>query len=440
LTKDLLKQFEKEVKKCILCGACQSVCPVYIENPDETQVARGRMALLDSVLSGKLELTDHLNDILSSCIGCKACSAQCPAGSSADLANLAAKIILSREKGLPFYQKLISRQIFSNPGILTTSAHLMDIMGRKLYTPLSRVRPIRPLLPYVQNGAARQIPPASAKPFRKRRLVNCPTSEPKGRVALFYGCAVDLFFPHWGESAIRILNRAGFEVIVPENMTCCGAPMLFMGDYETAGKAMKTNLAALTAYETDAVITLCATCGYMLRELYPKFFQESSADPLPGKVMDLQEFLISKNLMKDLILNEETRPLLRVTYHDPCHLNHGMGVREAPRVILKSLPGVEFVEMQDADRCCGGGGLFSMSHYDLSLKIGRHKVERIRETEAEVVATACPSCMIHLTDLLKRAGLKTRVLHVSELLNSALRVSDTAFAAISPFSDKRSKK
>ncbi|MEK6777931.1 MAG: (Fe-S)-binding protein [bacterium] len=440
MTKDLLKQFEEEIKKCILCGACQSVCPVYAETLDEVQVARGRMALLNAVLSGELELTDHLNDIVSSCIGCKACSAQCPAGSSADLANLAAKNVLGREKGLPFYEKFISRQIFSNSGALTASAHLLDIMGRRLYTPLSRIRPIHPLLPYMRNGTARRIPQTAGKLFRKRHHANRLSSKPRGRVVLFYGCAVDLFFPHWGESAIRILNQAGFEVIVPKEMTCCGAPMLFMGDAETARKSMETNLAAIGDAGPDAVVTLCATCGSMLRELYPKFLQNKDADPLSGKVVDLQEFLISRNLLNDVMFTEEIRSPLRVTYHDPCHLNRGMGVREAPRTILKNLPGVEFIEMRDADRCCGGGGLFSMSHYDLSLKIGRHKAERIRETGADVVATACPSCIIHLTDLLERAGLKIRVMHVCELLDLALRIPDPGLAALSHSSNKGSSK
>jgi glycolate oxidase iron-sulfur subunit len=310
-------------------------------------------------------------------------------------------------------------------------------MAKYLYAPLAKIRLIHPILPYVPGGTARHIPQMAKKPFRKRRHTNRLSSKPRGRVALFYGCAVDLFFPHWGESAIRILNHAGFEVIVPENMTCCGAPMLFMGDTEAAGKGMETNLAVISAAEPDAVITLCATCGSMLRELYPKFFQSKEADSLSEKVMDLQEFLISQNLLKDVIFNEEARPLLRVTYHDPCHLNRGMGVRDAPRTILHSIPNIEFVEMRDADRCCGGGGLFSLSHYDLSLKIGRHKVERIRETQAEVVATACPSCIIHLTDLLERAGSKTRVMHVCELMDLALRISDTSLAA--PVPNSRSK-
>jgi glycolate oxidase iron-sulfur subunit len=183
---------------------------------------------------------------------------------------------------------------------------------------------------------------------------------------------------------------------------------------------MKTNLTALSHPEVEAVITLCATCGSTLKDLYPKLFPGEETEALAGKIMDFQEYLLSKNPALVDGSRSEKRSSLRVTYHDPCHLNRGMGVRDAPRTLLKNLPGVTYVEMEEADRCCGGGGLFSLSHYDLSLKIGRRKVERIIESGADVVATACPSCQMHLTDLLQREGLGIRVAHVCELLDEAL--------------------
>ncbi len=417
---DLLQQIAHETEKCTLCGACQAVCPVYSESMDETQVARGRIALLNAVLTGELDLTDRLNEILATCIGCKACSAHCPSGAAGDVANLAAKLTIGQEKGLPFYKKLLSRQLFSKPGMLSVSTQLLDIMGNKIYTPLAGIRSMRPALPYIRNGIPRNIPPLKGIPFHERNHNNLLHSKPLGQVALFYGCAIDRFYPEWGDSAVRILNQAGYEVVIPQEPVCCGAPVLFMGDLKTAKKLMEKNLAALSGEDLDCVITLCATCGHTLRELYPTLFQKEKTDLLSRKVMDLQEFLITRDLWEELEIDDRGRPALRVTYHDPCHLNRGMGIREAPRKILQNLPGIDFVEMKDADRCCGGGGLFSLSHYDLSLKIGRHKVERICETGAEIVATACPSCTIHLTDLLNRKNLDIRVVHVSELIDRSL--------------------
>jgi glycolate oxidase iron-sulfur subunit len=429
MTQELIQHFSEEVEKCVLCGACQAVCPVYAERLDEKQVARGRMALLRTVLSGELPLTDELNEIVATCIGCKACSAHCPKGAASDLANLAAKITLAGEKGLPFYRKILARQIFSKPGILSASSRLLHVMGTKIYTPLAGIPFMHPALPYIRNGTPRSIPPLGKPSFREGNHTNHLQSEPRGRVALFYGCAVDQIYPAWGESAIRILNRAGFEVIIPREQACCGAPLIFMGDLTSAEKMVETNLHALNMKDLDAVITLCATCGSTLKELYPRFFERDGIEEVSSKIMDLQEFLIAHSL--PIEMEDRDRKPLKVTYHDPCHLKRGMGVHEEPRQILQSLPGVQFIEMKDADRCCGGGGLFSLSHYDLALKIGRHKVERIRESGAEVVATACPSCSIHLADLLHREDLNIPVVHVCELLGRSLEQPESQEPLIS---------
>ncbi|NOY54238.1 MAG: (Fe-S)-binding protein [Deltaproteobacteria bacterium] len=411
---------KEEAGKCILCGACQSVCPVYAELLDESQVARGRMALLKAVFAGKLTETDRLDRILSACIGCKACSAQCPAGSQADSANLAAKLRIRRSEGLPYYQKILSRQVFSRAKLRSAFAGLLDLLGRKIYAPLSHHRGFQSALPYVRNGKGRNIPRHSATPFHKRPFLPPVTGVLKGKVTLFYGCAVDTFYPQWGKEAVTLLHHAGIEVEVPETQSCCGAPLLFMGDREGAARMAKQNLAALSGMNTEAVITLCATCGSTLKELYPKLFPGKTPETLAGRIMDFQEYWIQKGLPIPSIKEKpDNSPPLRVTYHDPCHLNRGMGIREAPRTILQHLPGIEYIEMEDADRCCGGGGLFSLRHYDLSLKIGRHKVDRIVESGADIVATACPSCQIQLEDLLRRAGLDTRVVHVCELLHGS---------------------
>jgi len=414
---ELLEKFSQEAEKCILCGACQSVCPVYAEVLDESKVARGRMALLKAVLADNLEVTNRLERILSTCIGCKACSAQCPTGSQADFANLAAKLRISRSKGLPDYQKLLSRQVFSRPKLRSASGRILDILGRRVYEPLSHHRTLQFALPYIRGGKGRMIPRRTIPPFHKRTPFPPVKGGVKGKVVFFYGCAVDTLYPHWGEEALAFLHRSGIDVEVPEGQSCCGAPLLFMGDLKGAEKMAERNLSALTGTDAETIITLCATCGSTLKGLYPRLFPGEASETLAGRIMDFQEYWMHKGLPAPTAKEAQKQAPLRVTYHDPCHLSRGMGVREAPRKILQNLPGIEYVEMEDADRCCGGGGLFSLSHYDLSLKIGQHKVDRIAESGADIVATACPSCRIQLEDLLHRAGLDTRVVHVCELLS-----------------------
>jgi len=413
---ELNQIISKEAGKCILCGACQSVCPVYAEVLDEGQVARGRIALMKSVLSGDLAETDRLNRILSTCIGCKACSEQCPAGSQVDLANLAAGLREDRSEGLLDYGKLFARQVFSRAKLRSAALRLLDPPVRRIYESLSRRRALRSVLPYVRNGMGRTIPRRKGAPFHKRPLPPV-TGEIRGKVTLFYGCAVDTLYPEWGEKAVTLLHQAGIEVVIPEEQTCCGVPLLFMGDRKGAAGMVEQNLTVLDETKDGAILTLCATCGSTLKELYPRIFPGEKADKIAGRIMDFQEYWIKEGLPLPSAEERSETPPLRVTYHEPCHLGRGMGVREAPREILRSLPGIEYVEMEDADRCCGGGGLFSLRHYDLALKIGRHKVDRIVESGADIVATACPSCRIQLEDLLRRAGRDIPVVHICELLH-----------------------
>ncbi len=412
---DFLRKNADESGKCIQCGACQAVCPVYGETLDESRVARGRMALMEAVLQGDLPLSDRLNEILTSCIGCKACATSCPSGAGADFVNLVGKLHFAGAKGLPFYQKLLSRQIFLNPQVMAASARLLDLLGRRLYTPLADLRLAHPFLPFIRDGKGRIVPRRELGARRERAPSCLPEGPIRGRVALFLGCGVELLYPQSAEAAIETLTARGIEVIVPPEQACCGAPSLHMGDADTARKLADRNQDALSDPDVDAVVTLCATCGYTLKELTPRLFGSASAAALSAKIHDLQAFLRQCPMPVEQAAPVPEGSPLRVTYHEPCHLGRGMGVGDASREMLQSLPGIEYVEMRDADRCCGGGGLFSLSHYDLALKIGRHKVERIRESDAQIVATACPACQIQLTDLLNRAQLAIPVVHVVEL-------------------------
>ncbi len=413
---DFLRKHTDELGKCIECGACQAVCPVYRETLDESRVARGRMALMEAVLQGDLPLSDRLNEIVTSCIGCKACAASCPSGAGADFVNLLGKLHLADAKGLPFYQRLLSRQILSRPQVMAASARLLDLLGRRVYTPLTDLRLAHPFLPFVRDGKGRTVPKLGPGSRRERTPSCLPEGPIRGRIALFLGCGVELLFPETAAAAVETLTQRGIEVIVPPDQVCCGAPSLHMGDADTARKLVARNLEALSDPDVDAVVTLCATCGSTLKELTPRLFASEAASALSGKIHDLQAYLRQCPAPAEQAAETPDGPPLRVTYHEPCHLGRGMGVRDAPREILQNLPGIEYVEMQDADRCCGGGGLFSVSHYDLALKIGRHKVDGIRESEAQVVATACPACQLQLTDLLNREGVAIPVVHVVELM------------------------
>jgi glycolate oxidase iron-sulfur subunit len=181
------------------------------------------------------------------------------------------------------------------------------------------------------------------------------------------------------------------------------------------------NVEAFAPYELDAIVVACATCGTALKESYKTRVEDESQEwkervnAFSGKVLDIAELLTQK-----IKLNKaEKESLRKVTYHDPCHLNRSQGITSQPRQVLKSLPGVTLVEMRDPQRCCGGGGSFSFYNYDLSKQISRRKVEDIEATQASVVVTGCPGCMLQLKDQLGQRGSSVEVKHLIQLVDEA---------------------
>jgi glycolate oxidase iron-sulfur subunit len=184
------------------------------------------------------------------------------------------------------------------------------------------------------------------------------------------------------------------------------------GDRQTGRELALKNIKVFESYKLDAVVSDCASCGNALKNDYEKIlgFRKTS---LGARVYDISEFLAKFGKFK---FDDCEQDPIRVTYHDPCHLSRGQQVKDAPRKVLEKLPYVDFVEMEEADRCCGGGGMFSFTHYDIAKEVGRRKASYIAATGADVVATSCPSCMMQLEDMLRRNGLPQKVMHLTELL------------------------
>lgn len=259
--------------------------------------------------------------------------------------------------------------------------------------------------PRGSRGPARDA--AAPEDFEGRKSV----ARNARRVAFFVGCATNLIYPEAGKAAVDALTRSGVNVLIPRGQGCCGTPVANSGDFETARELAHKNVETFRATGADAIVAVCASCGLMLTREYEETLQIQGGIGLP--VFDLTEFLMYRDSWPEGV---EPRERIRVTYHDPCHLARGRGVRDEPRALLRSLTWVEFVEMEDADRCCGGGGMFSIAHYDLSKAIGRRKVDAIRDAGVDIVATECPSCVMQLRDMIAQAGLDVAVMSVGEVL------------------------
>ncbi len=205
----------------------------------------------------------------------------------------------------------------------------------------------------------------------------------------------------------------------PPGVQCCGMPHIGYGEKEEAKKLARKNIDAFQSAEIKYIITDCATCGSTLKDYTsllsddPDYAEKASS--FSSKVKDVTEFLVN-----DISLNRDFGKLnLKATYHEPCHLGRGQNLKEAPRKILREILGKNFIEMNEADSCCGGGGSYTITHKKLSMKILDRKMKNLKETGAEVIVTACPGCEIQLAQGIKRAGLKVRLMHITELLAKA---------------------
>jgi glycolate oxidase iron-sulfur subunit len=433
--------------KCRSCGSCRSVCPVFAEVGVESAVARGKVALVKAVLAGELPLTDVFDEKLQLCLNCKSCVAECPNDVRVDDLVLAARADLAASGRLPLVKRFIFRQLLRRGRLLPPIGRLASWFQRWILRGLPAGSPLRLLLPAVGVDRNRVFPSFAPRSFLESapEVVRATGTLPANpaveaadlaarggearwaatgrhriardakQVAYFVGCATNLIYPETGRAIVDALAASGVDVLLPRRQACCGTPVMNAGDFVTARELARRNIAAFRGLEVDAVITGCASGGLALKREYAELLGIEGGFPLP--VYDFTEFLAYRGVPAAY----RSAAPLRVTYHDPCHLARGQHVTLEPRAILRSLPGVEFVEMVDAARCCGGGGTFNLTEYDLSKAIARRKVEAIRKAGVDVVATACPVCLMQLRDMLAQAGLGVHVMHVADVIALAAR-------------------
>jgi glycolate oxidase iron-sulfur subunit len=412
----------QEAEKCSRCGACATHCPVFRELQRETYSSRGKTEVAKALLEGTLPYSEYTEDLFSKCLLCLTCKANCPAGVDQGKLVLGIRAELARRRGLPLSKKIAFKYLLKNRSLFEKALKAFSYL--QMFTPPKGDGQLRHLPFFLSAfGKGRLIPDLSKTPLRKEfpEVISPSTGPAKMRVGFFSGCFIDFVDPAIGRSLIRVLGRHGVEVIFPKKQTCCGIPVFMSGDLENGLDLLKINLEAFAPYEMDAVIVGCATCGTALKESYKILVEGESrewkdrVDAFSAKVMDISEFLIQK-----IQLNKaERKSPQKVTYHDPCHLNRSQGVTAQPRQVLKNLSGVTLVEMREPQRCCGGGGSFSFYNYELSKQISQKKVEDIKATEASVVVTGCPGCMLQLRDQLGQKNSPVEVKHLIQIVDEA---------------------
>ena len=393
-----MKPFEllsdDDLSTCVHCGLCLDACPTFRVTGLETESPRGRIYLMTQWKRGTLPFDEEQVRHIDLCLGCRTCEAVCPSGVPYGRIIEAGRADVERLRR-PTPKRTLSRvalrQLLAHPARLRVAGAATRAAQAVKLTSLMRAgRQLPRLRPQFRRPAGNIAPAIGAR---------------KHRVAFLAGCVMPVLYPQSHDAAVRLLQLAGCEVWFPPGERCCGALFAHNGDIESAERLRDANTRTYLAGEFDALVVDSAGCGAHLKDFYPD---------LQGRVRDITEWLAEIGLPAP---KKEVK--LRVTYQDACHLAHAQRIKKQPRDLIRSLPGVELIEMRHPDICCGAAGLYSTLEPSMSNRILQQKMGDLLSTRADVVVTANPGCEMQLGAGLRSSGSKMRIEHITELLASA---------------------
>ena len=396
------------LEKCVRCGSCRQVCPVFSVTHEEPSVARGKIFLADMVNRGKVEIDKEIAGFFNLCTTCLRCEEICPVMVDYEKIIISARALAKEKVGLS-PEKKAAIKLFSNRGLLEKVAKLTSpitkLLTKPSKSPGNRLLPVK--LPKLGKVL---LPQMSPRPFNAEDRLFPAKGKEKGKVLFFTGCMFNNFYTQTAENTVKVLNALGYTVFVPKEQYCCGAPAFFAGDLETFAKMKEKNLQGFADAKVDFCITACATCGHVLKKEYPE---------LPFPVKELIEVLF-ENLEE--VGKWKLPKEVKATWHHPCHIVRGQKIpRSYPIDVLKVVQNLKFLPMEEADNCCGMGGSFKLSHPEISREIQLKKARNASKTGADVVLTECPGCVMNIAEGLERVESKAKSLHIADLLVQALK-------------------
>lgn len=382
-----------ELSKCVRCGSCKAYCPTYDEGMTEVMGARGRLVLLRALSSAQIKPSKTLIDCIFSCILCGACSGMCPLGIDIKEVIYHGRNLLKRFDVSSRLLRLLIK--------LTVKSPYLSFRFLKVGHLILPGRFKRKIIPF-----SIELP---ENPFRSKSQV-FKTPKKRGRIAIFTGCLVNFLYPHLAESLTNVLHQLYYEVIFPAGEVCCGIPLRSLGLEKEAKLLAKRNLNIFKNLNVEAILSLCPTCTFALKVEYPKLIGEGIEN-----IMDISSFFIDK--VSYLKPTSSTSESIEAFYFDPCHLKYELGVIREPREILRSL-GINLNKNKNGG-CCGFGGIFSLIYKELSEALLNNRINEIKMTNANIIITSCPGCILQLTKNVENKS----VLHLVEVIEEAV-VSD----------------
>ncbi len=410
--------YEKTLS-CVHCGICLPACPTYQAAPRESLAPRGQVYNIRALLEGRLTLSEGLADEIYDCLACRGCESVCPAGVpvGAIIEGARALITEGRKEGL--LERSLKRLLLS--GVLAYPRRLALVMAlQRVYEVFGLRRLVRALLEAASPSlAARERLMPSLPPRVSLPKLLPAKGDRRKRVALFAGCIASHYFGDVNEATARVLQRNGFEVVVPREQVCCGALHLHNGLSRTGRRLARKNIEVFEKAKVEAIVVNAAGCGAALLEYGELLHGDERARAFAANVVDISAFLVREGFEPPS--NPPKSGSLRVAYDAPCHLFHAQGVRDEPFELLSKIPGVSLIPYRDSERCCGSAGIYNVTHYEKSMEVLSVKMEEIRKAWPDVIVTGNPGCHIQLSEGVRRAGLASEVVHPAVLLERAYR-------------------
>jgi len=420
----LMNELAETIKGCSRCGFCMVECPTYGATKIEWDAARGRINLAGELASGSMALDEELYDPADTCLMCRSCYENCPSKIDTPKAMQIVRAMRFADGKMPLPYRLVFEKVFPHPKFMSFGAHVLSgAQALKLFKMLDNQMVARAMP--IFGDVISSVPDLPIKQARQSiPLLNKAVGKRQGRVLYFLGCATDFVYPEIACDTVRILQMQGMEVIVPP-VSCCGLPAFTYGHMTGAKFLAQHNLEIFGRNEFDAIVGDCTTCISFLKEYGQLFDQEEEEKQknlsveLAEKCYDITAFLAKFGCNE---FNQEIKQ--NITLHMPCHVARYLNTTKVVENMAQSIPGVNVIKADNQNICCGGAGSYCFSQPGRSKLILDRKMEGIYQTDAEIVSTVCPACIMQIQSGLKRNAKRNdvrpvKVMHLVQLLAKA---------------------
>ncbi len=420
---------QKKLDACTHCGLCLPTCPTYRELGLETDSPRGRLYLMSTAFRdvNPTPLNEDWGKYIYRCLDCRACETACPSGvhfgELVEEARAIYELNTERPKKYKLWTNLVFKGLLPKRMRLNLVFELLWLYQRLGVRSLVRRSGILKLLG--KMGDMETMMPEVPTPTLKYSLRQFSPARGKAkyRVGFVSGCVMNQLFTQTNLATVRVLQENGCDVLTPRKQTCCGALHVHNGVRDVALGLARQNIDAFESEDLDAIIINSAGCGATLKE-YDVLMEHDTeysgrAARFSEKMCDISEFLAEIGMTPPKGEIKRT-----VTYDEPCHLVHGQNVHAQPRHLLQSIPGLQFAELPESEWCCGSAGIYNITQPEMSKSILDRKMKHIADTDAEIVATGNPGCILQIQLGVRERGLPMKVMHPVDLLDCAYRGVD----------------